>query len=227
VKIRIQLTPASAGALLCTVAWFALWLLAFRPALPEPVIKASHPEFIRLIADDATLDKLKTPTLFALPSTEGFSGPFFLENRIDLRPALEKTNSPIRYLSPEKIDSPGAVDRSQLMEETALPRSALPAPGAAPRTAIRPAAETQLFFSPELKLRAGDTPQLSGASAGMSGTLRVNLTIRTDGTVEYVFFETPVTNTALLSAIRQLRFKPASEQTESWIDIRFAQEGKE
>lgn len=224
-KIRIQLTPALAGALLCTIAWFAFWLLAFRPALPEPVITASHPEFIRLIADDATLDKLKTPTLFALPSTEGFSGRF-LENRIDLHPALEKTNSPIRYLSPEKIGSPG-VDRSQLMEETALPQGVLPAPGAAPRTAIQPATETQLFFSPELKPRAGDIPQLGAASSGMYGTLRVNLTVRTDGTVEYVFFETPVTNTALLSAIRQLRFKPASERTESWIDIRFAQEGKE
>ena len=186
---------------------------------------ASQPEFTRLIADDATLDKLKTPTLFALPSTEGFSG-LFLENRIDLHPTLEKTNSPIRYLSPEKVVTPG-VDRSYLMEETTLPHGALPAPGVAPRTAISPAAETQLFLSPELKLRAGDMPQLGVASSGMYGTLRVNLTIRTDGTVEYVFFETPVTNTALLSAIRQLRFKPAREQTESWIDIRFAQEGKE
>ncbi len=224
-KIRIQFTPASAGALLCAIAWFAFWLFALRPAVPSPVITASQPEFTRLIADDATLDKLKAPTLFALPSTEGFSG-LFLENVIDLHPALEKTNSPIRYLSPEKVVTPG-VDRSYLMEETTLPHGALPAPGAAPRTAISPVAETQLFLSPELKLRAGDMPQLGVASSGMYGTLRVNLTVRTDGTVEYVFFETPVTNTALLSAIRQLRFKPASERTESWIEIRFAQEGKE
>lgn len=224
-NVRIQLTPALTGALFCATAWLAFWLFAFRPAPPGPARTVSHPEFTRLIADNATLDKLKTPTLFALPSTEGFSGPF-LENRIDLHLTLEKTNSPARYLSPEKVAT-SSIDRSQLMEETALPQGVLPAPGTAPRTAILPAVETQLFLSPELKPRAGDTPKLSGASAGMSGTLRVNLTIRADGTVEYVFFETPVTNTALLSAIRQLRFKPAAERTESWIDIRFAQEGKE
>lgn len=224
-KVRVQLTPALTGALCCATAWLAFWLLAFRPAPPGPVITASHPEFTRLIADNATLDKLKAPTLFALPSTEGFSGPF-LENRIDLHLTLEKTNSPARYLSPEKAATPG-VDRSQLMEETALLHGDLPAPGAAPRTAIQHAVETQLFLSPELKPRAGDMPQLSAASSGMSGTLRVKLTVRADGTVEYVFFETPVTNAALLSAVRQLRFKPATERTESWIDIRFAQEGNE
>lgn len=224
-KIRVQFTPALTAALLGAGGWFVLWLFAFQPAPLHPAIPSPHPEVTRLVTDDETLRKLKTPTLFALPSDEGFSGRF-LENQVNLRLTLEKTNSPARYLSPGKTAAPG-VDRSLLMAETALPRTAaLPAPGTSPRPAIRPAAGTQLFLSPELKLRTEDTQQLNIASSGLPETIRVNLAIRSDGTVEYAFFETPVTNTALLSAVRQLQFKPAKEKTEGWMDIRFAQEEK-
>jgi len=224
VKIRVQLTPALTAAMLCAAGWSALWLLAFQPSPLCPAVAAAHPEFTRLIADDETLRKLKAPTLFALPSGEGFSGSF-IENRVDLRLSLEKPSSPVRYLPHEKTAAPG-VDRALLTESIALPQNALPVPGATPPTAVRPVAKTQLFLSPELKSRAGDILQLNITSAGLPETVRVNLTVRPDGTVEHALFETPVTNAALLSAVRQLHFKPATGQTESWIDIRFAQEEK-
>jgi len=223
VKIRIQLTPVLTAALLCAAGWFALWLFAFQPAPLRPETSAPHPEVTRLVTDDETLRKLKTPTLFALPSDAGFSGRF-LENQVTRALTLEKTNSPVRYLPPGPAASPG-VDRRLLMTATALPESELPALGAAPRTAIRPAAGTQLFLSPELQARAGDIP-LHLAADGPDGTVRVNLSVRADGTVEYAFFETPVTNAALLNAVRKLPFKPAGKKTEGWMDIRFAQEEK-
>ena len=184
-----------------------------------------HPEVSRLVANDEALRKLKTPTLFALPSDAGFSGRF-VENQVNLRLTLEKPAASTRYLQKENSTAPD-VNRTLLTAETILPRGALPAPGTASRPAIRPAAGAQLFLSPELKLRAGNTLQLNIAASGSPETVRVNLVVRADGTVESAFFDAPVTNGALLSAVRQLQFNLSKEKTEGWIDIRFAQEGKE
>lgn len=222
--MRVQFTPAFTAALLCAAGWFAFWMLAFRPGPLCPVSTTQHPELTRLVTDDETLRKLKAPTLFALPSGEGFSGSF-LENRVDLHLSLEKPASPVRYLPHETAAAPG-VDRALLTEETVLPQSALPVPGTTSHAAVQPVTGTRLFLSPELKWRASDTLQLNIASAGLPETVRVNLTVRPDGTVEHALFETPVTNAALLSAVRQLHFKPAAAQTDGWIDIRFAPEGK-
>jgi hypothetical protein len=224
VKIRIQFTPALTVALFCAAGWFAFWMLAFRPVPLSPVITAERPEVIRLVADDETLRKLKAPTLFALPSGEGFSGPF-LESRVDLRLSLGKPVSPVHFLPHENVSAPD-VDKTLLTSKTVIPQSALPVPGATPHATVRPVAGTQLFLSPELKPRAGETFQFDTAASGLPETVRANLTVRADGTVEHAFFETPVTNAALLSAVRQLRFKPAKERAEGWIDIRFAQEEK-
>lgn len=224
-KITIQFTPALTAALLCAAVWFAFWMLAFRPVPLRPPIPSVHPEATRLVTDDETMRKLKAPTLFALPSGEGFSGQF-LETRVDLRLTLEKPASPVRFLAQENIAAPG-VNQALLTSETDIPPGALPAPGSAPRTEIRPAEGTLLFLSPELKLRAAETLQLNIPGKGLPETVRVNLTVRPDGTVEHALFDTPATNAVLLSAVRQLRFKPAAEKTEGWIDIRFAQEGKE
>lgn len=176
-----------------------------------------------MIVDDQTLHKFKDPTLFALPADEGFSGRF-VGNRVDLHLSLEKPASPVRYL-PQTTAAAPSIDRALLSGETALPQSPLPVPGATQRLISQPAAGIQLFLSPELKSRA-DTLQLNIALTGRPETVRVNLTVRADGTVEHALFETPVTNAALLSAVRQLRFKPAAEKIEGWIDIRFAQEDK-
>ena len=224
-KIRVQFTPVLTAAILCAVGWFALWLFAFRPAPLRPATPSVHPEVIRLVADDETLRKLKAPTLFALPADAGFSGRF-VDNQVNLRLTLEKPATSVRYLPKENSAAPD-VNRALLTAETVLPQGALRAPGTAPRPAIRPVAGTQLFLSPELKLRASDLPQLHIAVAGLPETVRANLVVRADGTVESAFFDAPVTNAALLGAVRQLQFNPSKENTEGWIDIRFTQEGKE
>ncbi|MCC6972124.1 MAG: hypothetical protein IT434_18070 [Phycisphaerales bacterium] len=112
------------------------------------------------------------------------------------------------------------------MEKNTAKQTTLPIPGAVLRTDSQAEPQNQLFLSPELKVRAGEFPPLNIPSAKLPETIRVNLTVRMDGTVESAFFETPITNTALLSAIRLLPFKPAKEKSEGWIDIRFPQERK-
>ncbi len=224
-KIRIQFTPALVAALLCTAGWYAFWLLAFQPAPSRPLIAITHPKVTRLVTDNETLRKLKSPTLFALPSSEGFSGSF-LGNRVDLRLSLEKPVSPIRYLPYENTVAP-SIDLAFLKTETAIQKNELPPPGTTPRQSPPLGATTQLFLSPELKLRAQDTLRLNVIAAGLPETIRVNLTIRPDGTVERALFENPAANIALLNAVRQLHFKPASGLTEGWMDIHFTPEGKE
>ncbi|MEI8206183.1 MAG: hypothetical protein WCG03_04835 [Kiritimatiellales bacterium] len=224
-KIRVQFTPVLSVALLCASGWFSLWLFTFRPTPHRATISDVHTEVIRLVTDNETLRKLKTPTLFALPANAGFSGRF-VENQVNLRLTLEKPAAPVRYLPKENSVSPD-VNRALLTEETGLPQGALPAPGTVPRLAIRPAAGTQLFLSPKLKLRVSDLPQLHIAASGLPETVRANLAVRADGTVESAFFDAPITNTALLNAVRQLQFNPSKEKTEGWLDIRFAPEGKE
>jgi hypothetical protein len=223
VKLPVQFTPELTVAVLCAAGWFGFWLLAPHPAPPRQPVVSAPPEVIRLVADTEALNKLKAPTLFALPSAEGFSGQF-LENRIELPLSLEKPASPIRYLPQESPVSPG-LNETRLMDETSMPQSALPLPGVATRAPVPPPAEVRLFLSPELKARAGETPAIRIFSPELPETVRVNLTVREDGLVESAFFDTPVTNVALLSAVRRLRFNPAAEKTEGRIDIRFPQEG--
>jgi hypothetical protein len=225
VKNRIQFTPELTAALLCAAGWYAFWMFAFRPAPLSALITASRPEVTRLAEDDNPLRKLKAPTLFALPSDEGFSGGF-LPDRVDLRLTLEKPSNPVRYLSHESTAAP-AINQTTPTVQTLPVQNSLPAPGAAATETVRQGAGTQLFLSPELNLRSDSVPQLSSALPGRTGTIRINLVVRPDGTVEQALFETPVTNAALLSAVRQLRFKPSEARTQGWVDIRSAQEGKE
>ena len=224
-KIRIHLTPALTIALLCAVGWFAFWLLAFRPAPLRSALPSIHPEWIRLPADDKILNKITLPTLFALPSAEGFSGQF-IKDKIAVERTPKKPDDPTRYLSHGNDSAPG-IRPSLLLKEAALPKNALPLPGVLPRVAVPPETGARFFLSPELKGRASELPQLTIADPSLPENIRVNLAIRTDGTVKSAFFENPVTNVALLSAVRQLQFKPAQTETDGWIDIRFAREGAE
>jgi hypothetical protein len=223
VKTRIQFTPETTLAILCAASWFILWLLIFQPASIPPHIPFAGPEFIRLIADDETLNKLKAPTLFALPSPEGFSGEF-LETRIDLPLTLEKPSDPARYLPRQNLPVP-AINPALLMGKTAFLQSPLPIPGDMPPAITPPPTATQLFLSPELSRRAEGPLSLTIKKPGFPDTLRANLVIRADGTVESAFFEQPVTNPALAGAIRNLQFKPGKQKTEGWIDVRFPTEG--
>ena len=220
---RLQINPALAGALICATGWFSACLLAFHPAPIQPIHRITHPEFTRLIADNATLNKLKAPTLFALPSAEGFSGSFF-QDHIALRPLTIPTNNPACYLQPGRTATPG-IDLSLLTSETLLPQSPLPIPGATPRPVIRLPKKTQLFFAPELAKRAPVRHELDMSPDGLPGTLRVQLSVRPDGAVESAFFETPVSNSVLQRTVRQLQFQPSDQTTAGWMDIRFAQQG--
>lgn len=222
-KIRIQFTPELTIALICAGGWTAFWLWTFRPVSPAPPAGGIRTELTRLITDDETLRKLKAPTLFALPSSEGFSGKF-LGNRVELHLTLEKPASAVRYLPPENAVIQ-ATDSALLAPETKLPQSELPVPGAEIKSPVRPSGGIQLFPSPELELRGSEALPAGISAAGLPETVRVNLALRSDGTVRQAFFETPVTNAALLSAVRQLRFKPSASRTEGWVDIRFPQEG--
>ena len=224
-KIRIQLTPALTAALLCAAGWYAFWLLAFRPAPSRPFIAITHPKVTQLILNDETRRKLKIPTRFALPSNEGFSDRF-LGDRVDIRLSLEKPFNPIRYLPRENAIMSSA-NPTLLTTETILPKNDLPIPNTIPRQIPPPSATTQLFLSPELKPRAYDTLRLNIIAAGLPETIRVNLTVGPDGTVERALFENPAAGIALLNAVRQLHFKPAAGSTEGWMDIHFTQEGKE
>jgi len=225
VKIRFQLTPVLTAALICAAGWYAFWILSFRPAPSRQPIATARPKVTRLVMDNETLCKLRVPTRFALPSSEGFSGGF-LGDRVDIRLSLEKPASPVRYLPQENAASPDT-DLSLLTAGTIIPKNELPVPGTAPRQSPPPGATTQLFLSPELKPRAHDALRLNIVAAGLPETIRVNLTVGPDGTVERALFENPAAGIALLNAVRQLRFKPAAGPTEGWMDIHFTREGKE
>jgi len=225
VKIRIQLTPVLTTALICAAGWYTFWLLSFRPAPSRPLIAIARPKVTRLVMDNETLRKLRVPTLFARPSIDGFSGDF-LGDRVDIRLSLEKPASPIRYLPQENAIGPSA-NLTLLTTKAIIPKNELPVPGATPRQIPPPGATTQLFLSPELTPRAHDALRINIVSAGLPETIRVNLTVGPDGTVERALFENPAAGIALLNAVRQLHFKSASGPTEGWMDIHFTQEGKE
>lgn len=225
-KSRIQFSPALTLAFLCSLAWFALWLSAFQPALEPPFQPVHLPPVALHPRPEGVLRTLQSPTLFARPSAEGFSGTF-PENRVDLSLSLERPHQPETYLDRRPAAAP-APDRTQLMIETIpLPQSDLPAPGA-PRTAVERRPERiELFFSAELQTRASETGPLKEIEDLSTASLRIHLTVRPDGTVAHAFFDTPAEQPALLSAIRRIRFTPEAEETSGWLDIRFTPQSGE
>jgi hypothetical protein len=226
VKTRIQLTPELTVALFCAAGWLLVWVFAFRPVFPSPVAAAApHAELTRLIASTKTLDKLKAPTLFALPSETGFSGKF-IEGKIERHIMPEKQVPAEQYL-PMVLPAVPALNPDRLTEKTVPLDEALPVPGIALKHATPAATGTRLFFSPQLKDRAGPLSTDPFPKADSLDSVRVSLTVRADGTVASAFFDSPVTNAALLNAVRRLPFKPAAEQIDGWVEIRFAQKGAE
>lgn len=205
-------------ASVCALAWFALWLTAFRPA-PTSLFQPESPPRLILHPDINGSFALQNPTRFARPSQEGFSGTFPPE-RIPLRLALRQPHPPETYLSRPSAIAP-AQNQPESIEAIPLPQSELPAPGAARTTLVRHPGRIELFFSPELQSRADCAEPFKEIEALSLVTLRIHLTVRPDGTVAHALFETPAEPPALLSAIRKIRFSPSPETTVGWLDIRF------
>ena len=218
-KTRIQFTPALIIAIVCSLAWFALWLSAFRP-VPEPSV-SPEPRLVATVfpATDKTLNPFRAPTLFALPSEQGFSGTF-PEERINVHLSLERPLQPETYLPRQPVDTPSP-NPTQLTESIPLPESELPMPGATRTTVIRQPEKISLFFSPELASRATEIKIPAEINTLPDSSIRIRLSVRPDGGIAHAFFENPTEQPSLLRAIRNLRFTPTSEKTEGWLDIRF------
>ncbi len=206
-------------AAVCSLAWFTFWLSAFRP-IPEPEPRLeSHLVAAICPATDPALQTLQAPTLFALPSEQGFSGTF-PEKQVNVRLSLERPRQSETYLSRQPVAAP-APDQTQLIESIPHSESELPAPGGNRTTVIRTPEKIVFFFSPELAPRATGIKPPAEIESLSDASVRIRLTVRPDGTVAHAFFETPMEQPALLSAIRKLRFTPTPEETSGWLDIRF------
>ncbi len=203
----------------CSVAWFAFWLSAFQP-IQEPTPQPTPQLAVAVCpATDPTLNTLQAPTLFALPSKQGFSGTFPAD-RVNVDLSLKRPQHPGTYLSHQPAAAP-APDQTQLTESIPRSESELPAPGGTRTTVIRNPEKIALFFSPELAARATEIETPSEIETLPDASIHIHLTVRPDGTVAHAFFETPTEQPALLSAVRKLRFTPAPEETSGWLDIRF------
>lgn len=224
-KTRLKISPALGAALLCAILWFAFWLTAFTI---QPLIKTipqRHPTATYLPAGAENTRELLAPTLFALPSAQGFSG-VFPETRVHMDLSLnqpEQAPQPEFYLQYEPTPRTEP-DQVSLIETAPIPRAALPAPGTDPiQTAPRPG-RIALFLSPELQPRTTEPMHLS-ISGELPSSVRVSLSVQPDGTVDQAFFETPIENAALAGAIRKLQFKPSATRTDGWLEIRFTPGG--
>ncbi len=231
-KHRLQLSPAFAAATVCALLWFALWLIPFRPIPLRAILSPTRPAAALCPPDAETTRELRSPTLFALPSEEGFSGTF-PTSRINLfvpttghavsnplpEPRINPADSQYTYLPRAPVTRP---EPDQISLREALPRlkTDLPAPGARASSALPQPDRIALFLSPELQTRT-DSPLQLTVSGELPSSVRIHLSIRPDGTVDQSIFETPVENETLAGAIRQLRFKPASSRTDGWLELRF------
>jgi len=203
----------------CSLAWFIFWLSAFRP-IPELALQQeSRPSAAVCSATDPILNTLQAPTLFALPSEQGFSGTF-PEDQVHVDLSLERPHQPETYLSRQPVATP-APDQTLLIKSIPHSESELPAPGGNRTTVMRNPEAIAFFFSPELASRATEIEPSAKIEPLFATSVRIHLTVRPDGTVAHAFFESPTKQPALLSAIRKLRFTPTPKETSGWLDIRF------
>jgi hypothetical protein len=209
-------------ALVCSLVWFALWLSAFRPVEERPYVPSFSPPVALCPTPGNALHLLQAPTLFALPSEQGFSG-IFPERHIDVPLSLEQPRQPKTYLSRQPTAA-APPDQAKLIERIPLLQSTLPVPGEQRTIATRHPDRITLFFSPELQPRATETGTLNEIEDLPVASIRIHLTVQPNGKVAHAFFATPIEQPALLRAVRTLRFSPASEKTDGWLDIRFTPE---
>ena len=237
-KFRLQFNPVFRAATVCALLWFAVWLIPFRPTPRREILPPLRPVVRFWPAGAETIREIRSPSLFALPSEQGFSGNF-PEARINLLvpSAGDRIGSAIksRIKSPDRpaqnefylLRDP--ISRTQpdpisLLETIPRLTTDLPLPNVRPASIIPQPARIALFLSPELQARSEKPPQLT-VPGELPASVRIHLSIRPDGTVDQALFEDPVQNDALAGAIRQLRFKPAAVRTEGWLELRFTSEG--
>lgn len=216
-KPDIQFTPEMKAALICTLLWFALWTLAFQP---EPVREMLPPVETNAglrTADARDIPRFSSPTLFALPSRQGFSDTF-PEDRVNMTLQFESPDQPSYELPPGSFRE-GDPNPAPLYEAVAFPRTEEHLPGSFQiRPAIQPG-RVEYFFPPNLKNRLINQPDRNPPGE-LPESVRVRLKVNADGIVERVFFETPTQNQNLIAALMGLRFAPASEAAEGWVELR-------
>jgi hypothetical protein len=206
-------------AVVFSAAWFALWLIPFRPTEETSLLRSTTPNVTRLAQNEHVGRVLRDPTLFALPSENGFSG-HFPEQHIALNLSLEKTSDPVRFLPPPSFDPP-QIDPDVLSGEEPRPTQALPKPNHTTYLNKLTSESGRLFLSPELQARSSGTLYIRSDLTNLPEVVRAWLQVRADGTVERVLLQTPVQNPTLLPELQKLRFEPASESTAGEISIRF------
>ncbi len=207
-------------ATVCAIAWFAFWLSAFQPSsntAPQPKTQRSA---TLCSSTDPTLNTLQSPTLFALPSKQGFSGTFPAD-QVDVTLSLERPHQPETYLTHQPVAAP-IPDQTQLIESIPRSESELPPPKKNRTTNTRKPENIAFFFSPELAARATNIKPPKKLYTLPQTTVRIHLSIRPNGTVKHAFFENPTKQPALLSTIRGLRFDQAYEKTSGWLNIRIS-----
>ena len=220
-KNRFHFNPILALAVACTLLWFGFWIVAFEPApAPTEKVTATRPTASFWPKGAEPIRALHSPTLFAFPSEQGFSGTF-PENNVNLKLSFERPKQPDLYLETNLI--PRAQPTHPLVnDKITLPQPALPIPTTTQPLSIPQPKGITLFLSPELQARSTDTLELD-LSGELPDTIRVELQILPDGTVGQAFFDEPVQNKALLGAIRRLHFAPALDTTTGWLEIRFSE----
>ena len=216
-KTRDHTVSAIAAALFCAVAWLAVWLTAFRPLPAQSIAAPKLPMVSIRPATPAAERPVQEPSRFALPSQQGFSGTF-PASRVDVDLDLNPPEQPDLFLA-RSTGKKTATRPLRYTEPVSLPQSGrLSLPGT---ERIEPDLQpgTYCFLSPELDLRAPN-PVLPPLESNLPDVVRIQLRVDADGSVSQCFFETPVTNRALPTVIRAIRFEPAPQTTDGWIEIR-------
>ncbi|QHI68161.1 hypothetical protein [Tichowtungia aerotolerans] len=216
-KFSVQFTPALGGALICTLLWYAFWLVAFQPNADHPVLSAVQGNASLQMANASQIPDFSNPTLFALPSQQGFSEGF-PSDRVSLTLRFDSPKQPLFDLPPGDIRK-GDPNPAPLMEAVAAPGSKIHLPGSTRIVRVRQGQRVELFLSPELRTRMDQPPEIDPPGE-LPESVRVHLNVRPNGTVANIFFDTPVQNPHLIAAVMRLRFAPASKQTTGWLELR-------
>lgn len=222
----LQITPARSAAAICTLLWFALWMLAFRPEPIHPAQSASRPNAALRPADPHIIPDFRNPSLFALPSRKGFSGTFppvqinlALQFDTPRQSAIELPPGPIRKGDPAP---------SPLFKPVAFPEPKDHAPEASTLNPLVREDRIQFFFSPKLKARMSAPPELElpeERPGERPTSIHIQLSVRPDGSVEQAFFDPPAESAELITAIKTLRFKPGPHPTAGRLELRLGKGG--